>query len=243
MARRASGESRGLDPSYSPEQAIVRQQLINGDATDLAVVFGPWHGGSVFPNALARRIAGGGRAVLALTFHDDILSNNLQTTIDSFENIKNKIAHHLFKIRDEYEKISFIGLSLGNVALAMVAREFPDFDSAQLVLTADSLANSMWNGIRTSHIRDDFEQQGITAEDVTIAWKNLAPSEYANDLRGKTVSVVQSANDEVIPTVYQQQYIDDLKRAGVEPRVRTTTFGHYLTTMLYCLTPEFLSRT
>jgi predicted esterase len=192
-------------------------------------------GGGWFLDTFAKRLNRGASSVLLYVFHDDILTSDPETTRQSFEHLSDEIATDLSSIRNDFDRIKFVGFSLGNVALALTTSKFQDFDSVSEVLTASSFAESAWDGIRTRHLRRDMESDDLTLAELRDIWQNLEPANHIGELAGKQVKIVVSDNDRVIPTRLQQQYVSKLDKSGINYESRTARTGHYATIAIECL--------
>lgn len=224
-----------LDPNYTPDQVITNRTLTKADASRLAVVFPIWHGGGRFHQALLDRLDRQGVGVLDYKFHDQIIEPNIERVLGSYAHLQATMAEDLHQLRDEfkYQKIHFTGLSLGNVAMSLVAKDFPDFTSATFVAAGSNLGRALWEGIRTQSIKRGLAEQGCTVDELDEAWRILAPMNYARQFKDKTVNAVISTRDRIIPTAYQKEMLAALENAGTKVSKRKTTKGHYYTVGTY----------
>ncbi len=220
---------------YRPQDAITQRRLINADGKKLCVLFPPWHGGSWAYEALIRRLARRGYAVLAYSFHDQILKPDAQQVVASYQYIQKAISDDLKKLSKTYDSIWLIGLSVGILALTMTSEKFDRFERVSLVIPSVKLSYTLWNAIRTRRIRDGLEAQGYTVESLEELWKPLHTVHRVEALNGKRVDIVVSTADEIILPRYQQDYVSILRRAGVKPQVKTTRVGHYAAIVNFCL--------
>jgi hypothetical protein len=226
-----------FESEYSPDDAITAVDLSSGRSgrdENLAVVFPPWHGGGAIINKLVSRLSQGG-SVLEYRFHDRILEPNIETVPKSFETIRNKIVQDLHVIKGGFEKIQLVGLSLGNVALTLVAEEFPEYESASMIVPGSDLAACMWEGLRTRHVMEAFAKQGITKEQLRKDWKCLAPANHAAAFEDKDVSLHISSTDKIIPAVYQLEMEDSLQQAGARVSSVYRRMGHVSTLTQFCI--------
>lgn len=222
---------------YLPDQVITGRKLINPGAERLAVLFPPWHGGGKPYETLAKRLARQGHAVLAYYFHNEILKPDVEQVAASYTYIRDVASRELrdLKAARDYRHTTLIAMSLGNPALSIVTSKFNDFDSAVMVVPASSLARSMWYGTRTQHVRTGIERQGYVLDDVETAWADLAPINHLDVLRDKSVNLVLSLTDDVIPTKYQVEFLEGAKAFGVNPNIQKTRLGHYASIGRFCL--------
>lgn len=238
MSKRSSGHDVLSTVSYQPEQAIRDVQLYNPDAPRLAVIFPPWHGGGRTHHAFIQRLVRHNWAVIDNTFHDEILKADAKQVLASYSHIQSTVTEHLLKATRQrhYEQIHLVGISLGNVALALVADAFREFTAASIVTPGSSLANCAWNGIRTQHIQLGFEKQGYDRIGLGYIWQKLAPLKYVRTFSGKPVQAVISTTDRVIPAEYQYEITDALDQAGAAVQLKQTRLGHFATIANFYLT-------
>jgi hypothetical protein len=238
MRRYNERAAKPANPGFMPENVVTDRKLLNADGRNLHVLFPPWHGGARAYKILSRRLIGLGDAVLQYTFDDHILHEDPNRVNESFRTIKSTVATDLHTIADthKYERINLIGVSLGTPALTMVASAFSRFDSATLVVPGSRLAPCLWNGIMTQHFRQTYQMQGFNNDtELDTLWKDIAPQRHANAFRGKTVNVRISEHDQVIPTTYQEEFVDALSNVNADVQVQRTQFGHYGTIGAFCL--------
>lgn len=231
--------ARGKDSfsdDYTPDQAIQSKQLLNPDSDRLAVVFPPWHGRGKITDTLLRRLQKNNWAVLNYDLHDQILEPHIDRVPESFGHIQREVAADLTQIQAEaaYERLHFIGISLGTMSMTLVAEEYPDFTSATFVLPCSELASSMWVGSRTHNIRRVLEEQGHTRTDVVEAWRELEPKTYAHRFKQKPVVTIISKKDPIILPSYQLEMNNELKNAGAKVSDKHRLRGHGATILSYC---------
>jgi hypothetical protein len=225
-----------LDPDYRAEDAIVSKVLLNADASNLAVIFPPWHGVRLLTNIFAKRLVRKGYAVLLYEFNTQILVSDELRVLRSFEYIEQTIAKDISELSSAYSKTRLIGLSLGGVALAMVASKFHDFNEVDFVVAGDDLALCMWYGARTSSLRKSFEHEKVRIRKLDSDWRSLAPENYVQYFAHKRVRLIVSRTDSIIPTSYQKKLKKDLELADATVTCRYTRLGHYLSVVRFCLT-------
>lgn len=78
-------------------------------------------------------------------------------------------------------------------------------------------------------VRNSIHRDILTTPDYTP--DNAIVMRSHNNTNGTELS----ANDSIIPTEYQQDYVDALIAEGIDPTVRVSALGHYATIGMYCL--------
>lgn len=210
-------------------------RLVNPGAPRLAVMFPPWHGGSWPYQALVKRLVKQNWAVMDNTFSGEILKPDASQVLASFNNIQATVTDELRRVVDEerYESIHLIGLSIGNAALALVASAYGEFTGATMITPGSSLAECVWDGIRTQHIREGLEHQ-YSRTTLNEEWQTLAPIEYAPCFTGLPVNLVISTSDEIIPASSQKEFAGALAETGAYTSVTSTSLGHVATIARFC---------
>ncbi len=236
--RKHSGSSEG----YTPEQAIVDNEILNPRSKSLTVIFPPWHGIDRLGRVIKKRAVKAGLALLTYTFHDEILSADSESVIGSFKHIQRAAADEINILRRDngYADVHLVGFSLGNVALAMTAAELDGNFRTTCIVGSSNLARSAWEGLRTRHIREDFEhRQKYTENQLDQEWAVLAPGNNTMSFDGKPVHMVISKTDRFLPTNYQEELAAKMKNSGAELTVERTNNGHVSSIVKYAYLGEF----
>jgi hypothetical protein len=216
---------------------IARQELFNSKGKRLNVLFLPWHAGVKPYSWLIQRLVGKNQAVVVYFFADEILSASAASVRDFYKQIEKEIPIRLSKIRGtyKYSQVRLIGISLGNVALGVVANVWHDFDSVIQVCTASSLAKSVWEGDRTVDIRHILETNNYSLGNIESSWKDVEPINNIEVFSNKPMTIVVSKTDTSIPSHLQWNYVNDARAIGLRPKVKTSRLGHYGTIIKFCL--------
>ncbi|HZP55273.1 MAG TPA: hypothetical protein VFB03_00685 [Candidatus Saccharimonadales bacterium] len=230
-------KEKPLDPNYRPEDAIQGRRLINQKSDRLAVIFPWWHNKSIFYRYLVRRLARKGWAVLAYDFHDQILEPDEETVLRSMHFIQKQITWELSLLtaKHQYKEVHFIGLSLGNVPLTLVADSFQDFTGATIVAGGDDLAKDMWHGLRTLYLRDEFKKEKINETRLDKDWWDIAPQNHVRRFAQKNVYFYMPLHDRFILTKYQKRLAKAIEDVGAKVFIKKSQFGHALSIARFCL--------
>ena len=239
FSRKAESRDILSSEDFSPEAVILRQPIINPGGNTLSVLIPPWHGNSDgWPfDFLTKRLTKKGDAVLAYTFHDELLKPDVVQVLQSFKVVQKEVAHRLEELSNQYNRIHLIGTSLGCAALCLIAEAYPDFDAATLVVPGSNLAYCMWNGIRTQHIRTELEKSDKhwNYEDLNKVWQPIAPISHVAAFKDKPVTAYISTTDRVIPSDSQREIVGALSEAGADVTEHASRLGHLATIGKYCL--------
>ena len=224
------------------ENNTVRAKLTTAGASKHAlVVFYHWNATSRNPQ-LARFFSWRGFAVfeIAMPYHlertrpgsshaDYMLSPNLGRTVRS---IRQAVVdgRQLIGIlrRDGYEKISVLGISLGSWVAGLIAAHEPVVNKASLFLTGGSLADMVWTGSATRHIRASLEDSFDLAQ-LRQAWAPLDLESYTERLArpGLDLQMVVAGRDRVVLPNLSKHLIERIAHAGAKPTVKWVNCGHY----------------
>ncbi len=224
-------------PDYNPAHVVTASRLLNPDGQYLVAMFPPWHGGGRAYELLAKRLVNRDKAVFWLEFDDQILTHDADQVLQSFSQVQSQVANTLHGLADSgrYDRISLFAASLGTPSLAMTASVFNQFESAVMITPGSNLARCMWHGVRTRRVRQELEARGETLSHIDELWQPIAPVNHMEALRGKDVSVIVSDADKMIPTRYQNEYVEALVADGVSPSVYRSKCDHYGTIGRYCM--------
>lgn len=130
-------------------------------------------------------------------------------------------------------------MSLGAVNATMVANHNPAVNQVILLAPGHCLAESLWTGALTEHLRKEFEGQGINLPQLIKHWKDLKPENNIDGLKGKRISVYLAKNDEAIKYPCGKDLVEAMRREGLEPKVTESSWlGHYGTLLKYFLFPS-----
>lgn len=225
-----------IDPDYKPEQAIASSDLLNPNGRKLVVIFPHWGARGMLFEKLKKRYAKQGWAVLAYRFSDRLLEAQDGTVVESFLHIQKTIANDLEKLcsKHNYEEVRFVAISIGSVAMNMVADKFDRFTTATIVVGGDDLANDMWHSFRALNLRQAFQRQHIGIKTLDKHWYKIAPKNHVGSFSGKEVNFLLSLSDMIILTKYQYALVDAIREAGGNVNLKSTRFGHIFTIARFC---------
>lgn len=166
---------------------------------------------------------------MAYWFSDNIISSDVDMTVDMYKYAGKIISERLTRLTEQqkYGEVQIVSMSLGGMVPPIVANEYKDFDCVTLVCSGSNLAKSLWHSDRTQDIRNTFEKNGITIDQLTKDWHDIEPINNIDAFVGKHVKIIVSKKDTSIPTVYQREYVAAVKNADVLLRVKESCLDHY----------------
>lgn len=224
------------------ENNIVRSLVTGGKRKDHAlIVFHHWNARKSY-GRVAKLISQRGVDVfqMAMPYHfersrpnslyaDYMLSPSLGRTIQS---VRQAVldGRKLIRVLEAsgYKRISVLGISLGSWVAGLVAANDPAVRTASLYLTAGSLANMVWTGRATEHIRSSLAGH-IDVAQLSKAWLPLNLENYAPQLARADLQlqIVAAQRDTVVPPDLANALITKLRQAGARPDVLELNCGHY----------------
>ena len=165
----------------------------------------------------------------ASSYADYMLSPNLGRTIQSMRQAVLDGQKLIRILKNEgYGEISVLGMSLGSWVAGLTAAHDPTIKNASLFLAAGSLADMVWTGRATRHIRASFQGE-IDLASLRRAWGPLNLENYASRFARPDLNlqVVLAKRDTVVLPDLSKQLIAKLNEAGATPDVLELNCGHY----------------
>ncbi len=225
----------------SGNQALVASKFFEApNHKGLYVLIPPWRGRLDYYALTRRKLMKEGYSCIEYSFSPRMLSTNYILTRDLFKYVCTKVKRDIenLKIEKQFKEINIIGTSIGCVEVLMIATHYRKFKKVILVAPGNSLAESMWNGIRTQQLRKDMEEKHITLKLLKEQWKELDPENNLEGLERKEIHIHLSRSDKIIPYELGIRLVDAMQRKGLKPLVKENTYlGHYLTILNYYLNP------
>lgn len=233
---------RSSDPTETRENNYVWAKVTESRAAvQTLVTFHHWNATSRY-RYMAQFLAYHGISVveMALPYHfersrpgsshaDYMLSPNLGRTLRSMRQAVldgRRLIRILANIGDR--KISVLGMSLGSWVAGLIAASDPLVRKAALLLSAGSLADMVWTGRATQHIRASLDGK-IELIDLRRAWGPLDLENYAKQLSRPDLDLlmVSARRDTVVLPELTTHFCEKLRRAGATPGVLNLNCGHY----------------
>ncbi len=160
---------------------------------------------------------------------DHMLSPNLGRTIQSVRQAVLDGRKLIRALKNEgYQDISVLGMSLGSWVAGLIAAHDLAVRRAALLLSAGSLADMVWTGRATRHIRASLEAE-VGLSNLRRAWAPLNLENHADKLARTDLDLqfVFATRDTVVLPELSRQLIAKLKTAGVAPSILELNCGHY----------------
>lgn len=169
------------------------------------------------------------RSRQSATYADFMLSPNLGRTLQSMRQAVLD-GRKLIRIlhQEGYGDISVLGISLGAWVAGLIAAHDPNVQKASLFLAGGSLADMVWTGRATRHIRVSLEPD-IALGDLRKAWSPLDLGKYAQKFARTDLDLlfVLAQRDTVVLPEVTTRLIACLEEHNTALRVLKLNCGHY----------------
>ncbi len=229
-------------PDHWDKTATLRHRFTHTKgSTTLCVSVPPWRGRFYYDTFIKRRAQKAGYSYLEFLVPQTLLYPDCDITDELCEMIRGRMIGEINHWKEKYglEKIELVGLSVGCVGAMLIANNNPSVSKIELVAPGNSLAESVWYGIRTVNFRRELERRGMTLEFLMKHWKKLAPENNLHGLEGKEISVYISKSDQIIPYRFGKKLVEKMHEKGLKPQVFVNKFlGHYGTVVRFLLWPR-----
>jgi len=160
----------------------------------------------------------------------DMLSANLGRTLRSMRQavLDARDVIHWLKTEGGYREVAVLGISLGSWIAGLVAAYDEAVSKAALLLPGDSLADMVWTGRATRHIRAGLQAE-MSHDDLRRAWKPLDLTIHAPKLArpGLALQLVVAKRDKVVSPGLARNLAQSLHHCGATPRLKEFNCGHY----------------
>jgi dienelactone hydrolase len=159
---------------------------------------------------------------------DHMLSPNLGRTIQSVRQAVLDGRKLIRALKNEgYTDVSVLGMSLGAWVAGLVAAHDPAVRRAALLLSAGSLADMVWTGRATRHIRASLEAE-VGFADLRRAWAPLNLENYTDKLARTDLDLqfVFANRDTVVLPEMSRQLVAKLKTVDAAPGILELNCGH-----------------
>jgi hypothetical protein len=227
-----------IDKEDGSDVYINKKFIKNSGSAVLKIILPPWGDKDLLvTKILISRLQNKGYSTLNYFFPRSILSPDVNVTIKSFYLIRDRIKSDIAELKAEYnfKQIDIIAPSLGVVSACLIANNNNDIDNLFLIVPGSCLASSLWHGIRTQKLKNNYQRQNISEEQLIKIWTSLAPKENINALIGRNIFVAISRADKIIPYRFGKELADSLQ--GIYPSntviKQNSHLGHYLTVIKY----------
>lgn len=228
-------------PSGSPANDRVRGRFHPSRGGRVVVLLGHWNASraSYAKLAHALKLSGIGCLQLSLPFHDEratpgvgwareMASENVGLTIRAHRQAVVDVRAAVAWLHDTgHRAIGLLGSSLGSSIAAVTAAHESRVRALSLILMADDLAEVIWTGSATAHLRASLETR-FSLADLQKGWALISPNTYAAQLtRLGRVQIVSARADSVFLPPLTERYVERFEALGLAVDRTRLGCGHY----------------
>ncbi|HKX82730.1 MAG TPA: hypothetical protein VJL58_00790 [Pyrinomonadaceae bacterium] len=117
-----------------------------------------------------------------LTRADHLVSPNIGRSLQSIRQaVLDTRAAITWLKRQGYEKVGIVGTSIGSCVAFLAFVHDPQIDAAVFNHVSGYMADVVWHGLSTYHVRDGFGDN-ITLDELREYWMPVSPMAYMNEL-------------------------------------------------------------
>jgi hypothetical protein len=233
---RIIGPFRGKVTDFGGDIGLTNDFYPVPSSRVLCVLIPPWKTEADYYKLVRKRIHKAGYSCLEYKIASSLLSPDYEYTRNAFKEVIDGVKSGIENMVRQYAftEVQVIGVSIGCVEAAMIANHNPHVNKLVLVAPGSDLAESMWYGLKTQNVRRLFEERGITLSFLKKAWRDIAPENNFDGLKGKEIEIYISKCDANIPYRFGKKLVDRMVAHGLHPRVNENKYlGHYLTVLKY----------
>ncbi|HTZ58250.1 MAG TPA: hypothetical protein VMB49_09150 [Acidobacteriaceae bacterium] len=130
-----------------------------------------------------------------------------------------------------YEQFGILGTSLGSCYAFLAAAMDSRIRVAAFNHASMSFGDVVWTGQSTRHIREAFEQIGMTHQRLRDVWAAISPFQYMDQfaLHPRKTLLVHATYDLTFLREYSLQVIENFRRRGIDFVSKVLPCGHYTT--------------
>jgi len=205
--------------------AVIVLHILGGDF-DLARLFGRTlaHEGVAalflkMPYYGPRQPADGSRSRMVTPDPRETVAGMTQAVLD----IRRATAWLGQQVEIDPERLGIFGISLGGITGALAAGAEPRLSRVCLMLAGGDIGRVGWESREISEVRERWLAGGGTKETFLETMRVIDPAEYAENVRGRDILMLNARYDEVIPP----ECTESLWRKLGEPEIVWLDAGHY----------------
>jgi hypothetical protein len=216
-----------------------------GKPRQAMIVMPQWNADAFSHNALCSLFNRFGIAALRLSkpYHDIrrptelersdyAVSSNVGRTISACRQAVVDIRCCLDWLEEQgYEQFGILGTSLGSCYAFIASAHDSRLQVNAFNHASTSFGDVVWTGQSTRHIRQSFEEAGLTQERLRRAWSSISPVSYMSRFAAqpKKVLVVHARYDLTFLEQYSLEVLRSFSELGVDYVSKVLPCGHYTT--------------
>jgi len=221
------------------------QEKMAGKPKQAMIVLPQWNADAFSHNALCSLFNRFGISALRLSkpYHDIrrpaelersdyAVSSNIGRTISACRQAVVDICCCLDWLEmQRYEQFGILGTSLGSCYAFIASAHDARLQVNAFNHASTSFGDVVWTGQSTRHIRQSFEDAGLTQERLRTAWSAISPVSYMRRfaIHPKKVLVVHARYDLTFLEEYSLEVLRNFSEVGVDFVSKVLPCGHYTT--------------
>ncbi|MGC2163968.1 MAG: abhydrolase domain-containing 18 [Silvibacterium sp.] len=214
-----------------PKQAIVVMPQWNADAFSHNVLCSLFNRFGISALRLSKPYHDIRRPV-ELERSDYAVSSNIGRTISACRQAVVDIRCCLDWLEAQgYEQFGILGTSLGSCYAFIASAHDARLRVNAFNHASTSFGDVVWTGQSTRHIRQSFEDAGLTQERLRAVWSSISPISYMRRFAAnpKRVLVVHARYDLTFLEQYSLEVLQNFSERGVDFVSKVLPCGHYTT--------------
>ena len=225
-----------------PENNLVNARWFPAKGRRAIVLLPHWNADAVSYVSLCKLLNMLGIAVLRLTmpYHDIrmpaetsradyAVSANIGRTLDAVRQGVTDIRSCLDWLEEQgYDQLGIVGTSLGSCYAFIATAHDPRIRVAAFNHASTYVADVVWHGQSTRHIRQGIEQQ-IDLDRLRQAWLAVSPMSYFKQFARwpRKSLIVYAKYDLTFLPELSHQVVEEFERCGLDYKVAVLPCGHY----------------
>jgi dienelactone hydrolase len=225
-----------------PENNLVNARWFPAKGRRAIVLLPHWNADAVSYVSLCKLLNMLGIAVLRLTmpYHDIrmpaetnradyAVSANIGRTLDAVRQGVTDIRSCLDWLEEQgYDQLGIVGTSLGSCYAFIATAHDPRIRVAAFNHASTYVADVVWHGQSTRHIRQGIEQQ-IDLDRLRKAWLAVSPMSYFKQFARwpRKSLIVYAKYDLTFLPELSHQVVEEFERCGLDHKVAVLPCGHY----------------
>ena len=163
---------------------------------------------------------------------DHLVGSNIGRTIQSMRQavLDTRAAVRWLK-QQGFERIGVLGTSIGSCIGFLTFAHDPAIDVGIFNHVSGYVADVVWQGISTQHVREGIEAE-LTVDELREFWKPISPIPFIPrllEMRSRPMRFIAARYDLTFPIDLSRQVIAHVKDLGIDVDVVWLPCGHYTT--------------
>ena len=160
---------------------------------------------------------------------DHLVSTNIGRTIQSMRQavLDTRAAVRWLK-NEGYERVGILGTSVGSCISFLAFAHEPDLNAGAFNHVSGYVADVVWHGLSTAHVRAGFGEQ-LTLDELRNWWQPISPFPYMSRVGQRPIRFIIARYDLTFPLDLSHDAIAEARRLKLPLDVVWLPCGHYTT--------------